>query len=115
APDATYFAIPGLTTVIYPVSWSVPLSVAAAVLLGAIVVFGIVRRTVSAGAVVLGFLVSIVAVAIAAAGATGFWQLMLAWHPDFRQMLQGDPYHAGFYRLAVAALAVALVTGLFDV
>ncbi|MFN7992076.1 MAG: M20/M25/M40 family metallo-hydrolase [Bryobacteraceae bacterium] len=114
APDVTYFGIPALATVIYPVSWSMPLSVVAAVLLGVVAVFGIVRGRVSVGEVALGFLLSVLAVAIAAAGATGFWRLMLAWHPDFRQMLQGDPYHAGVYRLAVTAFAMALVTALFD-
>jgi hypothetical protein len=113
APDVTYFNIPGLGVAIYPVTWSAPLALIAAVLFVAVVWLGWKRRRITAG-LLLGALILLLAMLANMAAVIGLWKLVLAWHPGFRQMLQGDPYHAWIYRIACTALAIAVFTALYQ-
>jgi hypothetical protein len=114
APDVTYFNFPALGVAVYPVAWTLPLASIAAVFLAAAVAFGLARRRISAGGMLIGFVALLFILIAAASAAMGLWKLVLAWHPAFRQMLQGDPYHSWIYRIASTALAVALFAALFE-
>ena len=114
ASNVTYFNFPGVRMVIYPIEWSLPLALIAAALLAAVVGLGLARRRLSAGGMLLGFLVFLLALVATAAAVAGLWRLVLAWHPGYRQMLQGDPYHAGVYRAACTALAIAAFTAFYN-
>lgn len=114
APDVTYFNIPGLGVAIYPVTWSTPLALIAAVLFVAVVWLGWRRPRITAGGLLSGALILLLAVLADVGAVIGVWRLVLAWHPDFRQMLQGDPYHAWIYRIACTALAIAVFTALYQ-
>jgi hypothetical protein len=113
APDVTYFNFPTLGVVIYPIAWSLPLACLAAVLLLAALAYGLTRRRITAGGLLVGFFALLFGLAAGVAAAIGLWKLVLAWHPDFRQMLQGDPYHAWIYRIASTALVVAVFAALY--
>jgi len=108
APDVTYFNFPGLGVVIYPMAWCVPLAVIAAVLFIAVAWLGLKRRVISLEGMLLGAAALILTVFAEAGAAIVLWKLVRLWHPDFRQMLQGDPYHAWIYRAAFTALAIAV-------
>jgi len=114
APDVTYFNVPLMGVAIYPVAWSLPLALIAGVLLIAVAAFGIARRRVSIEGWLIGFAALLVAMIADVAAAVGFWNLVLAWHPQFHQMLQGDPYHAWIYRAASTVLAVAISTAIYQ-
>jgi hypothetical protein len=114
APDVTYFNIPALGVGVYPVTWTLPLALLAAVLFAAAVAFGMARRGLSAGGMLIGFVAMLFALIGAAAAAMGLWRLVLAWHPAFRQMLQGDPYNAWIYRIATTALAVGVFAVVYE-
>ncbi len=113
APDVTYFNVPGLGVAVYPASWSLPLALAAALLFAAAAWFALRRRVIGVGGVLLGAVALLAAVLADAGAAIGLWKLVCAWRPGFRQMLQGDPYHAGIYRAASTALAVAVFTAIY--
>jgi hypothetical protein len=114
APDVTYFNFPGLGVAIYPVTWSAPLALIAAVFFVAVVWLGWKRRPITAGGLLSGVGILLLAVLADAGAVMGLWKLVLAWHPGFLQMLQGDPYDAWIYRIACTALAVAIFTALYQ-
>ncbi len=114
ASDVTYFNLPGLPMVIYPISWSLPLAVAAGALLAVAFVAGMRRGRISAAGILAGFGGFLLTAVVVTAAVAGLWRIVLAIHPDYRQMLQGDPYHAGVYRSACMALAIAIFAGLYN-
>jgi hypothetical protein len=114
APDVTYFNVPALGVVTYPVAWSRPLAGIALVLFGVALGYGLMRRRVRVAGLLIGFAALSIMLVASAAAAVGLWKLVLAWHPAFHQMLQGDPYHAWIYRIAFTALAIALFAAIYQ-
>jgi Peptidase family M28 len=113
AADATFFDMPGLGMVVYPIGWSLPLALIAAVALAALIGLGLTRGRISTVGTLLGFIAFFGAMIVAGIAAEGVWLLVLAWRPDYQQMLMGDPYHANIYRAACVALVIALFAALY--
>lgn len=109
-PAASVVAFNGLPgrIIAYPVSWALPLAVAAVALLAAVVVAGRRRRrltlpSTAAGGVLV--LVGVVVSAVVAAVVTG--ALAREVH------VARNPYGAGWWMLLLGALALASVAGVF--
>ncbi|HEY3501231.1 MAG TPA: M28 family peptidase [Actinocatenispora sp.] len=116
AHDATYFPVAGLL-VHYPGGWTWPLALLAVLLVAALVVLSAPRvaarlgvgadRRVPVGRFAAAFALAVLPIAVAAALAQGAWSLLTALRPGYAGLLTGDPYHPGWYRLAVVLLALA--------
>lgn len=111
--DATYFVIPMLGCIVYPVSWSLPLALLAVLLLAGAVALGVAKGNVSLGGTVAAFCGFLLAIAVSSAGVALMWLLAKNRAAGFWQAFAGDPYHPAPYRLASVALAVAVTTGLY--
>jgi hypothetical protein len=115
AADATYFVLPLVGCVVYPVSWSVPLAVIAGLLFAAVLAFGISKGRLSLCGTLAAFC-GFLLVLVAASAAVGvMWSLSKVQTSGVWQAYAGDPYHAGVYRLASIALAVALTSAAYAV
>jgi hypothetical protein len=111
--DATYFVAPFIGCIVYPVSWSVPLALFAALLFVGVVALGIVKRSLTLGGTVAAFFGFLVAIGISSGAVAVMWSLAKGQAAGVWQAFAGDPYHAGVYRLASVALAVALTAALY--
>jgi hypothetical protein len=111
--DATYFVLPFFGCIVYPASWSVPLAGFAALLFAAVVALGVSKGRLTLGGTLAGFFGFLLAIAIASAAVTVMWSLAKGRAAGLWQAFAGDPYHAGIYRLASVALAVALTTAFY--
>ncbi len=111
--DATYFVLPFIGCVVYPVSWSLPLAVLAALLFAAVMALGISKGRLSLGGTLGGFCVFLLAIVVSSAAVGVMWSLAKGQGAGIWQAFAGDPYHAGVYRLASVALAVALTASLY--
>jgi hypothetical protein len=108
--NATYFVLPILGCVVYPIGWSVPLTGVAVLLFAAVVGLGLAKRRISLGGIAAGFF-GLIFVAAAASGAvSSMWSLAKGDAAGVWQAFAGDPYHADVYRMASVALAVAVAT-----
>jgi len=114
AANATYFTVPGAGMVIYPSAWSVPLALAAGLLLLAVIGAGVARRRMAIGGMLWGFFGFAGTLLAAIVAAVALWLFVLIWRPDYRQFLHGDPYHPGIYWAACSALAVAVFAALYN-
>jgi hypothetical protein len=111
--DATYFVLPFLGCIVYPVGWSVPLAIFAALLFVGVVVLGVVKRSLTLGGTLAAFFGFFFAIVVASAAVAAMWSLAKGQAAGVWQAFAGDPYHAGVYRLASVALSVALTTALY--
>ncbi|WP_422754483.1 M28 family peptidase [Micromonospora sp. WMMD708] len=104
--DATYFPVPG-GLVRYPGWLTWPL--AALAVLGVLVLGWQVRRAGRAGAgrLVAGFGLALVPIVVAPVAAQLLWAGITALRPGYAELL--DPYRPVWYRLAVVALAAAIL------
>ncbi|MFJ6195842.1 M28 family peptidase [Micromonospora sp. NPDC092111] len=104
--DATYFPVPG-GLVRYPGWLTWPL--AGLAVLGVLVLGWLVRRSGRAGTgrLVAGFGLTLVPVAAAPLAAQLLWAGITALRPGHAELL--DPYRPTWYRLAVVALAAAIL------
>ena len=104
--DAVFFDLPGVGLVVYPATWSLPLAIAAALL----VVAAVVRTARSTGhwvrSVALGMLGSLCAVALAGAGAHVTGMAIARAHDAMTW--GGAPAFRGIYAAAIAVLALGL-------
>ncbi|GAA3512829.1 M28 family peptidase [Actinocatenispora rupis] len=106
-PDATYFSVFGLL-VRYPGALTWPLAVLAVLLVAALVLLA--RRRVPVRRVAAATALLVLPVAVAAGLAQGGWALLTALRPGYAGMMTGDPYHPGWYRIAVVLLTLAVLT-----
>jgi hypothetical protein len=106
--DATYFPVPG-GLVRYPGWLTWPLALAAVV--GVLVLGGLALRQgrTSGGRLAAGFGLALVPIVAAPLAAQLFWSAVTTIQPGHAELL--DPYRPTWYRLAVVALAVAVVLG----
>ena len=111
--NATYFVLPFLGCIVYPIGWSVPLVVLATLLFACVVTLGINRGRLSLSGMLAAFFGFLLAMVIAAAAAAALWSLAKGQAAGVWQAFAGDPYHADLYRLATVALAVACTSALF--
>ncbi|WP_307812424.1 M28 family peptidase [Micromonospora coerulea] len=104
--DATYFPVPG-GLVRYPGWLTLPLALLA---LAAVGVLGwLLRRRGrgTAGRLAAGFGLALVPVVAAPLAASALWAAITALRPGYAELL--DPYRPVWYRLAVVALAAAIL------
>lgn len=110
APDVVYFALPFLGMVVYPVAWVLPVTILLT-LLGAGAVFLARRRGARVSAIVIGFGVALVATSL---GYGAGWLLLdqtYGTHPEAGQLPGALYYGEGWYVLALAAVALLIVSG----
>lgn len=110
--DAVYFDVLGRFVVHYPVSWAVPLALAAVLALVALVVVGWRRSALRPGRTLAVAGVALAAVPVAGLVAIGLWRLVLLLRPGLLALPLAQPYEeatfvAGFSLVAVAALLAA--------
>ncbi|MEU4639331.1 M28 family peptidase [Micromonospora sp. NPDC023814] len=104
--DATYFPVPG-GLVRYPGWLTLPLALLA---LAAVVALGWLARRrgrVTGGRLAAGFGLALAPIVIAPLAAQLLWAAVTAVRPGYAELL--DPYRPTWYRLAVVALAVAVL------
>ena len=111
--NATYFVLPFFGCIVYPMSWSVPLAAAAALLLGSVIAFGVSKARLTPGGTLAAFAGFLLAIVTASAAVAVMWSLARGQAMGMWQAYAGDPYHAAVYRLASVALAVAVTAGLY--
>ncbi|PZG03660.1 peptidase, partial [Micromonospora craterilacus] len=104
--DATYFPVPG-GLARYP-GWLV-LPMALLALAGVVVLCWLARRRgrVTGGRLAAGFALTLVPIVVAPVGAQLLWAAITAIRPGYAELL--DPYRPTWYRLAVLALAAAVL------
>ncbi|MEH0821555.1 MULTISPECIES: M28 family peptidase [unclassified Micromonospora] len=108
ADDATYFPVPG-GLVRYPGWLTWPLTLAAVI--GVLVLgwFARSRGRTTGGRLFAGFGLALVPIVLAPLTAQLFWAGVTAVRPGHAELL--DPYRPTWYRLAVVALAAAVLLG----
>ncbi|MGC4896610.1 M28 family peptidase [Micromonospora sp. DT31] len=106
--DATYFPVPG-GLVRYPGWLTLPLAVAALLAVGALGVLLRRRARATAGTLAAGVGLTLVPIVVAPLGAWLLWAAVTTIRPGYADLL--DPYRPGAYRLAVVALAAAVLCG----
>ncbi len=104
--DATYFPIPG-GLARYPGPLVLPLALLA--LAGVVVLGWLARRRgrVTGGRLAAGFGLALVPILVAPVGAQLLWAAVTTIRPGYAELL--DPYRPTWYRLAVLALAAAVL------
>lgn len=110
APDVVYFTLPLIGMVVYPVAWVLPITVLL-LLLGVGAVFLARRRGARVSAIVIGFGVALVATSL---GYLAGWLLLdqtYAAHPEAGQLPGALYYGEGWYVLALAIVALLIVSG----
>jgi len=109
--DAIYFEFPVVGLVHYP--FPIALAIAAAALALLLVAWQLGRRRgLRSSRIVLGAMVFVAMVVLLAVAAEGFWRVILALHPQYSAMLQGDTYNSNWYGLAAVALSIAIFLAL---
>ncbi|MEU8328089.1 M28 family peptidase [Micromonospora sp. NPDC048839] len=104
--DATYFPVPG-GLVHYPGTFTLPLALLA---VAAVVALGwLVRRRgrASTGRLAAGFGLALAPIVVAPVAAQLLWLAITTIRPGYAELL--DPYRPVWYRLAVVALAAAIL------
>jgi hypothetical protein len=105
--DATYFSVPWLGVLHYPVSLALPLSVLGVLAVVILVVIAIRRCVLSGRGVGRGFvlvgLTLVVPLLVTFVGR----RIITALHPGYAEILQGDPYNSLWYLLAFVGFTVA--------
>ena len=106
--DAIYFDAPFVGVIHYPAGWAVILSVDGLVLVLVLIGLGGYRRTLTLSGIGRGAFALAVTLALPTLVTFLAWRLLGAIHPDFREILQRDPYNSLWYLLAASAFTVAV-------
>ncbi|MEV0429431.1 M28 family peptidase [Micromonospora sp. NPDC050495] len=104
--DATYFPVPG-GLVRYPGWLTLPLALAALLAVGALGWLLRRRGRATAGRLAAGVGLALVPIVVAPLGAWLLWTAITTVRPGYAELL--DPYRPVWYRLAVVALAAAVL------
>lgn len=113
APDRVYFDLPLAGFVHYPFAWALPLAALGVLGLATALAFAVRRRALTAKGAAMGLAALLLSVALAAGIATFGWRAVLAIHPGYRWILQGDTYNAAWYFAAFAALVTAATLAVY--
>jgi hypothetical protein len=112
APDRTYFSLPLIGLVHYPLAWSAPLAMLAAVLVTAVTAIAIRRRAVRARDIGIGALFLLAALVSLPLLALAGWRLLAGLIPEVAWFTHGSPYESGRYMLGISLLVVASFVGM---
>jgi hypothetical protein len=107
--DATYFNAPLLGVIHYPASWALMLAIDSVAIILFLLGLGLYRRTLTPGGIGRGALALVLSLAVPSIVTFCAWRLISALHPDYREILQRDPYNSLWYLLAFSAFTVAVV------
>jgi hypothetical protein len=105
ATDAVYFDLLGSTLVSYPSTWALPLAILAVLVFAGVVIWGIRRRRLTIGGLLLGSLVQVVSAAVSIGLVTLIWGGVTTLHPDFSNRTNANLFMAGFVLLTIAITA----------
>lgn len=111
APDRTYFSLPVIGMVHYPLAWVLPLALLAAVLVAAVALGAHRRGVLRARGVGLGVLHLTLALVLLPLLAAVSWRLLAGWIPELAWSPHGSPYGSGRYLLGIGLLITALYAG----
>ena len=106
--DVIYFNIPVLGMVNYPFSWSLPLVIFSLILLGALVVYGKLKRRLHLPEVLKGFVPLLLSVFGAGILSFAFWKICLFLYPEYSEMEHGFTYNGYYYLTAVVFLVLGI-------
>ncbi|MBQ1072173.1 M28 family peptidase [Micromonospora sp. C31] len=104
--DATYFPVPG-GLVRYPGWLVLPLALVALAAVAALGWLALRRGRTTGGRLAAGFGLALLPLVLAPLGAQLLWAAVTALRPGYAELL--DPYRPTWYRLAVVALAAAVL------
>ncbi|MGN9766643.1 M28 family peptidase [Micromonospora sp. SD12] len=104
--DATYFPVPG-GLVRYPGWLVLPLALLALAAVAALGWLALRRGRTTGGRLAAGFGLALLPLVLAPLGAQLLWAAITALRPGYAELL--DPYRPTWYRLAVVALAAAVL------
>ncbi|HEY3933943.1 MAG TPA: M20/M25/M40 family metallo-hydrolase [Gemmatimonadales bacterium] len=110
--DAIYFNAPIIGVVRYDASLAVPIAIVEMLLVVLLIGVAARRRTLSAGGIGRGALLFIAILVVPTAGTWIAWTVIRPLHPGYGDILQGDPYNAGWYLLACAGFTAAVAIAL---
>ncbi|MFI6503207.1 M20/M25/M40 family metallo-hydrolase [Nonomuraea typhae] len=110
--DAAFFSAFGAVVRI-PGALILPLAVLGALVVLAFAVLARVRRAASLPGMGLAVLTAAAPAGLAYAAGDRLWPLLGLLRPGYARMVYGEPYRPDLYRLALIALALALVWGWF--
>ncbi|GIE86513.1 M28 family peptidase [Actinoplanes regularis] len=105
--DATYFPVPGLL-VRYPGGLVWPLAVLAVLAVGALAVLARRRGRLTGKRLAIAGAFTLAPIVVSVVLAQLFWTVLTLIRPEYGA-LPIDPYRPGFYRVAVVAIAAAVV------
>ncbi len=111
--NAVYFDLFGSTLVRYSQALVIPFAILTTVLFLAVVFFGLRRKQISLGRIVLSFVLMLVGLVLNAVCVTLVWLLVERLHPNYQLMHQGVTYNSHLYTVAFALLTLALASALF--
>ncbi len=106
--DAIYFSAPLLGVMHYRVAWALPLSTLLLAGAGLLLFLAHRRRLATTAGVARSSAGMVAALIMPAVVVFGGWQLVSALHPQYREILQREPYNALWYLLTAASLTVIL-------
>jgi len=111
APNVTYFTVPVIGLIVYPVAWVWPLAILAIAAAVCAIVLAFRSRILSLRAFALALAVFPVAAVFAALIPAALWYLVTRIRPAYTTFLQGDVYNHDWYIAAFEAVAFALASG----
>jgi hypothetical protein len=112
APDVAYISVPVLGLVVYPTSWTIPLT-AIILLLTVLGFFAVLRKGGTGGGVVAGLVISLVAAAVAGGAGYGLARWLPSIHQELGGLVGSAYYSEGWYVLALLGVALFAVSVLF--
>jgi hypothetical protein len=107
--DAIYFNAPIVGVIRYPASWALMLGIDSIAIVVVLLGLGLYRRTLRGGGIGRGALALLLSLAIPTIVTLAGWRIISLLHPDYREILQRDPYNSLWYLLAFSAFTVAVV------
>ena len=106
--DATYFVVPFIGCIVYPVSWSLPLAIFAALMLVGVVALGISKGRLTVGGMIASFFGFLLAIAVACVAVTVDVVARQGPRRGILASLRRRSLSSGVYRMASVALTVAV-------
>jgi len=97
----------------YPAALELPIAVAGLASAVAALVLLRRRRSITLPRALLGGLLALASIGLAAAGAYGLWSLALTIDPGQASVAVGEPYVAWPYQAAIVAITLGAVVGIF--